>query len=341
MPTMALQREGAERRMSLEPVARLDLIRHPYGPCPAALESIGHADASSADDLLTELRQYLATRHRVPTDAIRLFANLDSGIRHVVDGLEGPLVGFPPSRSASLMERTWPKRTIAYAARGVGRWGAIVPEIAADMSGRGVALIESPSDPLGTVLSPADLVRLARSCQFVVVDERFAEFASRSLLPVAIEFDNVVVFRSLDIWAGLDRFPASWAVGSPASLRSIPESGQEIEVDALRAAIATFGELAAVEATLRLIRDDRSRLYRLLRKLAYLETFPSWGPFVTARVSLGNRTAIVDGLAARGVRVHAPEQDGLEEFIRFGIGTRSEMDQLHRALRDLGPTIVT
>lgn len=326
--------------MGIEPMARLDIIRHPYGPCPAALESIGHSNASSADALSTEIRQCLATRNRVPADAIRLFADLDSGIRHVVDGIEGPLVGFPPSRSASLMQRTWPKRAIAYAARGVGRWGAIDPEIAADLPGRGIALIESPSDPLGTVLSPADLVRLARSCQYVVVDERFAEFASRSLLPVAIEFDNVVVFRSLDIWAGLDRFPISWAVGSPATFRSIPESGQEINVDALAAAMATFGELAAVEATLRLIRDDRSRLYRLLRKLAFLEPFPSWGPFVTARVSLGNRSAVVEGLAARGVRVHPPEQVGLEKFIRFGIGTRSEMDQLHRALRDLGPTIV-
>jgi histidinol-phosphate/aromatic aminotransferase/cobyric acid decarboxylase-like protein len=321
-------------------VARLDVIRHPYGPCPAALESIGYGEATSSEKIMTELRQRLAERHRVPRDGIRLFAGVDSGIRRTVERFEGPLVGFPPSSSASLLERTWPSRRCIHVARGFGRAGAIDPEIAADLPGSGIALVDSPSDPLGAVVAPTDLVRLARSCQYVVVDERYAEFANRSLLPVAIEFDNVVVVRSFEIWAGLRRFPISWAVGSPTALRSVPDDGEGISADALNAALATLGELATVEATLRLIRDDRSRLYRLLRKLAFLEPLPSWGPFVTARVSLGERAPVIEGLAMRGVRVHAPEQDGLEAFIRFGIGTRAEMNALHCALRDLGPTIV-
>jgi histidinol-phosphate/aromatic aminotransferase/cobyric acid decarboxylase-like protein len=326
--------------MDTQRVARLDVIRHPYGPCPAALESDGHVEASSSEALAKELRQRLATLHRVPLDAMRLFADVQSGIRHIVDSFDGPIVGFPPSRSASLLKETWPDRQPIYVARGFGRSAAIDPEVAADLPGRGIAIVESPSDPLGTVLSPADLVRLARSCQHVVVDERFAEFANRSLLPVAVEFDNVAVIRSFEIWAGLDRLPVSWAVGSPAALWAVAAPEHDISAAALLAATATLSELAAVEAMLRVVRDDRSRLYRLLRKLAYLEPLPSWGPFVAARVTLGNRAAIVEGLEARGVRVHAPEQDGLEAYIRFGIGTRVEMNQLHGALRDLGPSIV-
>jgi hypothetical protein len=41
----------------------------------------------------------------------------------------------------------------------------------------------------------------------VIVDERHAGYDHRSLLPLVREFDNVVIVRSLEIWAGLAAFP--------------------------------------------------------------------------------------------------------------------------------------
>jgi histidinol-phosphate/aromatic aminotransferase/cobyric acid decarboxylase-like protein len=113
-----------------------------------------------------------------------------------------------------------------------------------------------------------------------------------------------------------------------------------VEPNGIAAAIATLEDVRSVDATLRLLREERSRLYRTLRKLSFLDPLPSWGPFLAARVAIGGREAIVTGLSERGIHVYAPEQVGLEGYIRFGIGSPSEMEQLRAALLDLAPEIL-
>ena len=91
---------------------------------------------------------------------------------------------------------------------------------------------------------------------------------------------------------------------------------------------------------LALIRDERSRLYRALRKLSYLQPLPSWGPFVAARVEVGDRDQLLALLGARGIRVHAPQEPGLERYIRIGIGMRSSMEYLRQSLLDIAPEML-
>jgi histidinol-phosphate/aromatic aminotransferase/cobyric acid decarboxylase-like protein len=104
--------------------------------------------------------------------------------------------------------------------------------------------------------------------------------------------------------------------------------------------MATLEDRASVAATLKLVREERSRLYRFLRKLSFLEPLPSWAPFVTARVTIVPRQDLIDGLAKWEIRVHAPSEPGLEQYVRIGIGSRTAMDRLRTALLELGPELV-
>jgi histidinol-phosphate/aromatic aminotransferase/cobyric acid decarboxylase-like protein len=52
------------------------------------------------------------------------------------------------------------------------------------------------------------------------------------------------------------------------------------------------------------------------------------------------RQQFIDGLAKQGIRVHAPLEPGLEEYVRIGIGSRTAMDRLRAALLELGPEFV-
>jgi len=203
-----------------------------------------------------------------------------------------------------------------------------------------VAIVDSPSDPLGTLFSTADAVRISRACGLLIVDERYAEFAGHSLVPLALEFDNIVVIRSFEAWAGLQDVHCSWAIASSRTIDRFALASSEISSSTISAGLAALQNLDAVKATLGLLRDERSRLYRLLRKLSFLEPLPSWGPFLAARVTIGTREAIVDELRTRGVHVYAPTHPALKLYIRFGIGSRSEMDRLRSALADLAPTIL-
>ncbi len=321
-------------------VLLLDHARNPYGPCPAALEAVDTFPALPVENLMTELRRRLSLTYGVPAAAIYLLKSADAGLDASLNANTRPLVGFPPSTLARRIAECRSTSDSVFIARGPGRDGFIGPETAADLPENGIAVIGSPSDLLGSILTTADAVRLSRACRYVVIDERFAEFSGVSTAPLALELDNVVVLRSFEAWAGFQHLSSAWAVASPRSAADLNLEHSLLEPESIVAALATLDNLESVSATLKLIREERSRLYRLLRKLSFLEPVPSWAPFMAARINVESREKVVDGLLARRIRVHAPADRGLEHFVRFGIGSRTAMDRLRAALLDLAPELV-
>jgi histidinol-phosphate/aromatic aminotransferase/cobyric acid decarboxylase-like protein len=299
-----------------------------------------NSGAVADDALIMRLRNKLSTTYRLPSDSIRLLSRIDDTLQDIVSRINAPIVNFPPS---SLLPAggSWSReREEVQVARGVGRGASFDLSAIADLPGDGVAFIDSPSALLGSLLTATDAVRLARACQTLVIDERHAEFAGLSLLPLAIEFDNIVVLRSFDTWAGLYDRPVGWLVGSARARSALGFSEWRPESDAAAAALATLDDLGAVHATLNVVREERSRLYRFIRKLSFLEPLPSWGPFVTARISVACRENLISALAAKDIRVHAPAQPGLEQFIRISVASGPDMDRLRRALLDIAPAMV-
>jgi histidinol-phosphate aminotransferase len=292
-------------------------------------------------ELAAQLRCRISQIYRVPRDWVILLDRADDALRAILRGLNEPVVVFPPSTTASLVPEARLQPNVISVARGVGRYAALDPEVVADLPPASIAIIESPSDPLGSILSPADLVRLARACRFVIVDERYAEFAGATLLPLVPELRNVAVLRSFEHWAGLTAPPCAWAAASPAVADQVALTAAAPNPRAIAAAVATLNHRPTVEATMKLLRDERSRLYRFLRKLSFLTPVPSWAPFVPARIETIPREALLTGLAARGVRIHAPLIDGLEQYVRISAGTRTATQQCMRAMLDLAPELIT
>ncbi len=331
---------GADVLIGGQGVARLDLTENPYGPCPSALESLSSAPWFPTSDLKPRLKQCLHRTYGVTADSLLLFDRIESAIQVILGEFPGPVVTFPPSQMSTWWERHRGNRAQVQMVRSPGRRGALDSEVAADLPWDGIALIESPSNPLGALLRPADAVRLARACRLVVIDERFSEFAGHSLLGFAREFDNVVILRSFDAWAGLLDYPCGWAVAAPGVAEVLAPRLNGPEPAAMAAALATLESADTMAVTLRLLREERSRLFRVLRKFAVFQPLPSWGPFLAARVGFGLRDEIVARLSDRNVVTHAPEEAGLEDYIRFGLGTRSVMERLYEALQQIMPPIM-
>lgn len=320
--------------------ARLDLARNPFGPCPGAIEALEAEAGWDFDSCRDRLRRRIGETFRTPRASIALTAGAEAALGTIVGALPGPLVMFPPSGVAATVEAAASPRETVRIARSVGRRGLITPELASDLPEDGVAVLDSPSDPLGGIVAAVDAVRLARACRWLIVDERYAEFSGSSLLPLALEFPNIVVVRSFESWAGIADPGLGWVMGPPAVTDALGERSDAVSARAVGAALATLADFPSLAATLRLAREERSRLIRLLRKFSFLEPVPSWGPFVSARVDFVPRERLVAGLAERGVVVSAPQDAGLERFVRIGIGRRAEMERLRFALLDLAPEIV-
>jgi len=336
----SLGRTSIQPRNAFDSTIRLDLIQNPYGPCPAAIEAVETCLESPPDSLAATFRRRLGEVYRVPTESIHLLSSVDAAIRRIVGHHTGPLVVFPPSATASLVAECSPASDPVSITRGPALDAGIGPDLTSDLPENGLAVIDSPSNPLGSILSAADLVRLSRACMCVVVDERFAEYSAFSLLPLTRELDNVVVMRSFEPWAGLPEFSCAWAVASPRLAGALEIALDMVKPEVIAGGMATLENHASVVATLKLVREERSRLYRFLRKLSFLEPLPSWAPFVTARVTIVPRQNLIAGLTKRGIRIHAPSEPGLEHHVRIGIGSRTAMDRLRAALLELGPELV-
>ncbi|MBA3451258.1 MAG: hypothetical protein H0T18_08610 [Chloroflexia bacterium] len=290
--------------------------------------------------LVSSLRTRLAEICRVSADSIVFLDGIDTTLTGIARNVAGSLVISPPSSLAATIESVASMGQSIAVARGLGREGAIELACAEDIPDQSVAIIDSPSDPLGSLLSAVDAVRLARACSVLVIDERNAVLSGTSMLPLAAEFDNIVVLRSLETWTGAAHESCPWAVASPRSAELLGLQHATLSPEAVATGLAAMDNVDSIAITLRNWREERSRLFRLLRKLSYLEPVPSWGPFLAARVNIVEREAVVTGLMARRIRIHVPNQIGLERFIRIGIGSRPMMERLKWALLDLGPELM-
>jgi histidinol-phosphate/aromatic aminotransferase/cobyric acid decarboxylase-like protein len=333
-------RTSIQRRNAIDPTIRLDLTQNPHGPCPAAIEAVESCQAFPLDSVVAKFRRGISEIYRIPAESVHLVGSVDAGIRDIVGRHIGPIVAFPPSATATLVAECTRESDPVLIARGPARDAVIGPDFAADLPENGMVIVDSPSNPLGLLLSPADLVRVSRACPAVVVDERFAEYSDFSLIPLTRELSNVVVIRSFESWAGLPEPASAWAVASPRLAGTLQLASAAVKPEAIAGAMATLENHSAVAATLKLVREERSRLYRFLRKLSFLEPLPSWAPFVTARVTIVPRQDLIDGLAKWGILVHAPSEPGLEHYVRIGIGSRTAMDRLRTVLLELGPELV-
>lgn len=324
---------------------RLDLLGNPYGPSVHVFDALAGCDRFQypAEEAERTLRQRIGGMVGVAADSIVL----GNGIDELLDALllwrrdHGPVILFPPTdpteshRCRRLgLEAITLQRQASFAI-------ALDPALAADLPRRATALVASPNDPTGTLLGPQEMVRLCRACDLVVVDERHGAYSGRSLIPLAREFDNVVVVNTFETWAGLAGLPLAYAVVPPKLAHELASYRRPsgIALGAIVAAEATLDDLPRVRATVHWVRQERSRLYRVLRKLNLVQPLPSWANFLLARVERGDRATIVAGLARRGIVVARPEQPELAPFLRISAGRPEQTDALKVALIEIAAVI--
>jgi histidinol-phosphate aminotransferase len=330
-----------DRPRQAPPLLRLDSLANPFAPTDAVAEALADLDlaASSNEEIAWDLRRRIGRLAGVDERWIVLAGGVDALYEALVGCRldTGPVAVFPP---------TW----LAELQRVLDRGGRIevVPRTPGFTLGLGrnhrrfaaeaTSVVMSPNDPTGTLLDIHELVRLSRQSALVVVDERHGAYTPRTTAPFAREFDNVIVFQSMEWWGGLVDHPIAWAICPPSLGEPLAAALSEREPDraALVAARATLDDWAWMRQLLRHVTSEKGRLYRQLRKLNMLHVpYPSWANFVLTRFARGGVDFFVPRLEERGIRVHVPDQDILPDHIRVSAVSAEATDQLKRALIDI------
>ena len=324
---------------------RLDLLANPYGPSVHVQDALAAADDLHlpAGERETRLHLRLARHVGLPPDWLTLANGMDELLGMILLWRRhDPLVLFPPGDPNDAHRAALHGVATVHLARSSRFALDLDAETVADLPRGATALVTSPNDPTGTLLGSQDAVRLARGCAVVVVDERHAEYSARTLLPFVREFDNLVVLQTLETWAGLGGLPLAYAVAPPRLSAPLAPDRRPcgVATAAVVAAHATLDDLAYVRATVARVREEKSRLYRTLRKLNMVSVpCPSWANFLLARAERGTADLLTRELARRDIRVHRPPQPGLERYLRITATTPDATTALKLALIEIGAAL--
>jgi histidinol-phosphate aminotransferase len=327
---------GERRRTpSLTSPLRLDLLANPFGASlrvPEALASIDDLHLPQPERAV-RLRRCLAGLHSVPDNRIVLGNGIDDLILAIVKLADGPVVLFPPTDDETARLAAWIGAEVVTVERATGFAVQLDPGAEA-LPRNGIAFVQSPNDPTGTILGAQDAVRIARRCRLLVVDERHGAYSLRTLLPYVREFDNVVILRTFETWAGLAGLPIAYAVAPPSIAAAIDSrrARSEVALGPVIAAQATLEDLPWMEATIDRVREEKSRLYRTLRKLNMIRPSPSWANFLLARIERGAIDQFETALNEREIRVHRPSHPGVQDCFRISAASGDATNALKMAL---------
>ncbi|HET7037293.1 MAG TPA: histidinol-phosphate transaminase [Thermomicrobiaceae bacterium] len=195
--------------------------------------------------------------------------------------------------------------------------------------------VASPNNPTGNLVTSQQLVRLLRTGALVVLDEAYYEFSGKTFLPLVGEWDNLAVLRTFSKWAGLAGLRIGYGIFPPALAAGIWKVKQpfNVSVAALAAIEAVLDDQDYLRERVSRIRVERGRLFRSLRKLNFLQPFPSHGNYILCRVTRGDAHVIHRRLYRQGILIRKYGDPELRDFLRISVGRPQDTDRLVAALR--------
>ena len=203
--------------------------------------------------------------------------------------------------------------------------------------------IAYPNNPTANLFDDAIVDRIVeavgRQQGFVVIDEAYQPFASRSWMPRLAAHPHVLVMRTLSKF-GLAGVRLGYLCANAALIQEIDKVRPPYNVGALNAEAALFALEHADEYARQaaVLRAERARLLLALAALPGVRPYPSEANMILLRVPDARQA--FEGLKARGILVKhiAGLHPLLANCLRLTVGTPEENRQMLDALQaSLGP----
>ena len=199
-----------------------------------------------------------------------------------------------------------------------------------------IIFLAQPNNPTGNLFD-ADAVRaiIEAAPGLVILDEAYLPFTDNNSLPLAEEFDHVLVMRTLSK-AGLAGLRLGLLIGNPAWLAELDKIRLPYNINELTQLSAQFAldHYALLTEQTQAIRQAREQQYQQLKDLPGVETWSSEANFLLLRTPAGQAKAIHQALKQQGILIKC--LDGvhplLHDCLRITIGLPEENAALLTAL---------
>jgi histidinol-phosphate aminotransferase len=204
--------------------------------------------------------------------------------------------------------------------------------------------LTSPGNPDGQAIPRDTIRRLLALPLAVIVDEAYVEFGGQSSVPLLDEFPNLIVLRTFSKWAGTAGLRLGYAVAAPeiAAAMARLRPPYNVNAAAVVAALATFDDMARVQATIARIVAERERLQAALAEIPGARPIASQANFVLCHFDGRSGRDVAESLAAQGILVRSFSDPHLLDAVRITVGRPDQTDTLLEGLkgqgtRDKGP----
>ncbi len=331
--------EEVRRDLGLEKVIKLGSNENPYAPFPEALEAM-RAEMRNAnrypDIAFEEIKGLLAGIHGVGAGNI--------AISH---GAEGMLQAMGKCFIEKGDEVLLPSATYGLYREISKLMGARIVDVplkdfAVDLERAAEAVTErtkliwlcNPNNPTGTIVDPCLLDRLFEKLPetaWVILDEAYAEFAPKDLLPDRARLisggRNLVSIRTFSKAYGLAGARLGYAITSEEAVTVIDTVSEPFNANRIGiaggVAVLTRDREACERARLAII-ADRQRISGSLQRMG-LSVVPSHTNFVFFETPFP-AGIIADELLKQGVIVRPCSGWGYDRAIRVTVGTTAEVN---------------
>ena len=329
--------EEVRRELGLERIIKLGSNENSYAPFPEALEAM-RGEMKNAnrypDIAFEEIKGLLADIHGVAPENI--------AISH---GAEGMLQAMGKCFIEKGDEVLLPSATYGLYREISKLMGARIVDVplkdfTVDLEKAAEAVTErtkliwlcNPNNPTGTIIEPRLLDRLFErlpDSAWVVLDEAYAEFAPKNLLPdrarLSFEGKHLVSIRTFSKAYGLAGARLGYAIASEEAVTVIDTVSEPFNANRIAIAgglaVLTRDRAVCEKARLAII-ADRMKISGKLEKMG-LSVVPSQANFVFFETPFP-AADLSDGLLKKGIIVRPCGGWGYDRAIRVTVGTEEE-----------------
>jgi len=204
--------------------------------------------------------------------------------------------------------------------------------------------IANPNNPTGTILGGREiqdfLDQLPKDV-ILILDEAYAEFVTsaefKSGRDLIQDYPNLIVTRTFSKIYGLAGLRIGYAMACPEIIQEIFRAKQAFNVNLLAQAAGSeaLKDQAFIERTLQLCQEGKTYLYNALKEEGFFY-YPSEANFICIRVDKDSRD-VFNSLLDQGMAIRPLGSFGMDEWIRYTIGTMDQNREFIRLLKTIRP----
>ncbi|MCR4940507.1 MAG: histidinol-phosphate transaminase [Treponemataceae bacterium] len=203
-------------------------------------------------------------------------------------------------------------------------------------------IFANPNAPTGIALSCEAVRKMLLTFpkdKVFVVDEAYADFGSESVLPLLLDFPNLVVVRTFSKSLAFAGMRMGYIVASPElrnAVTTVKNSFNHFPADNIcqEAAKAAVSDIAYYRSITKQIVKDRDSFRKTLIDAGY-EVLPSATNFVFVRHKSLSGKQVYELVKKEGILIRHFDIPGVEDFVRITIGTAEQMKQLAAVMKNL------